>query len=91
MAAPSPQEAQALADLEAVTALLGRRPEGRFEVVVRDAAGGPVVIRNEPIMDDGRPMPTRYWLIGAAESRAVSTLEGAGGVRAAEALSLIHI
>jgi len=68
-----------------VTALLGRRPEGRFEVVVRDAAGGPVVIRNEPIMDDGRPMPTRYWLIGAAESRAVSTLEGAGGVRAAEA------
>jgi hypothetical protein len=68
-----------------VTALLGRRPEGRFEVVVRDAEGGPVVIRNEPIMEDGRPMPTRYWLIGAAESRAVSTLEGDGGVRRAEA------
>lgn len=52
---------------------------------MRAAAGGPVVIRNEPIMDDGRPMPTRYWLIGPAESRAVSTLEGGGGVRAAEA------
>ena len=52
---------------------------------MRDAAGGPVVIKNEPIMDDGRPMPTRYWLIGAAASRAVSTLEGGGGVRRAEA------
>ena len=83
MAAPTPEEAQV--DLDAVTALLGRRPEGRFEVVVRDGAGAPVVICNEPIMDDGRPMPTRYWLVGAAESRAVSTLEGAGGVRRAEA------
>jgi len=52
---------------------------------VRDAAGAPVVIRNEPIMDDGRPMPTRYWLVGVAESRAVSSLEGAGGVKQAEA------
>jgi hypothetical protein len=82
-AAPPPQASQV--DLDAVTALLGRTPEGRFEVVVRDASGGPVVIRNEPIMEDGRPMPTRYWLIGAAESRAVSTLEGGGGVRQAEA------
>lgn len=52
---------------------------------MRNDAGVPVVIRNEPIMDDGRPMPTRYWLIGSAESRAVSTLEGGGGVRRAEA------
>ena len=51
---------------------------------MRDAEGAPVVIRNEPIMEDGRPMPTRYWLIGAAHSRAVSTLEGGGGVRRAE-------
>jgi hypothetical protein len=82
-AAPSPQASQV--DRDAVAALLGRRPEGRFEVVVRDAAGGPVVIRNAPLMDDGRPMPTRYWLVGAAESLAVSHLEAAGGVRAAEA------
>ena len=52
---------------------------------MRDAAGTPVVIKNEPIMDDGRPMPTRYWLIGPNESRAVSTLEGNGGVKQAEA------
>jgi hypothetical protein len=79
VAAPTAQEAQEVA------ALLGREPTGRYEVVVRDGAGAPVVIKNHPIMDDGRPMPTRYWLIGAAESRAVSTLEGGGGVRQAEA------
>jgi hypothetical protein len=79
VAAPTP------AEVEAVAALLGRQPAGRFEVVVRDETGAPVVIRNEPIMDDGRPMPTRYWLVGAAVSRAVSTLEGAGGVKQAEA------
>jgi hypothetical protein len=52
---------------------------------VRDATGAPVVIRNAPLMDDGTPMPTRYWLVGRAASLAVSRLESAGGVRAAEA------
>ena len=72
-------------DLELVRELLGREPEGRFEVVVRDDAGGPVVIRNHPLLDDGTPMPTRYWLVGRDEVVAVSRLEAAGGVRAAEA------
>ena len=68
-----------------MTALLGRAPQGQFEVVVRGADGGPVVIRNSPLLDDGTPMPTRYWLVGAQESIAVSRLESRGGVRAAEA------
>jgi len=51
---------------------------------VRDAGGAPVVIRNEPLLDDGTPMPTRYWLVGRAEAIAVSQLESAGGVRDAE-------
>lgn len=72
-------------DLAAVTQLLGRRPQGAFEVVVRDAAGLPVVITNAPLMDDGTPMPTRYWLIGHAEIQAVGRLESTGGVRQAEA------
>lgn len=71
-------------DLVAVRALLGRDPKGPFRVVVRDADGAPVVIRNGPLLDDGTPMPTRYWLIGAAEVRAVGRLESAGGVRDAE-------
>ena len=52
---------------------------------MRDPQGSPVVIRNAPLLDDGTPMPTRYWLIGRAESLAVSQLESTGGVRAAEA------
>lgn len=52
---------------------------------MRDAAGEPVVLRNAPLLDDGTPMPTRYWLIGPAQNLAVSRVESTGGVRAAEA------
>ena len=72
-------------DHERVRELLGREPEGRYEVIVRDAAGDPVVIRNAPLLVDGTPMPTRYWLVGREQVVAVSRLEAAGGVRAAEA------
>ena len=73
-----------MTDRDAVAGLLGRPPQGRFEVAVRDADGHPVVIRNDPLLDDGTPMPTRWWLLGPA-ALAVSRLESAGGVRAAEA------
>jgi hypothetical protein len=53
--------------------------------VVRAPDGAPVVIRNAPLLDDGRPMPTRYWLVDRDTSRRVGTLESAGGVRRAEA------
>jgi hypothetical protein len=68
-----------------VSALLGRPPRGAFEVVVTDGRGRPVVIRNAPLLDDGTPMPTLYWLVGEAERAAVSRLESEGGVRRAEA------
>jgi uncharacterized protein len=72
-------------DHQQVAALLGRTPLGRYEVVVRDGDGNPVVIRNAPLLDDGTPMPTRYWLVGREQVAAVGRLEAAGGVRAAEA------
>lgn len=72
-------------DVGAVTELLGRRPLAGFEVVVRAPEGAPVVIRNAPLLDDGTPMPTRYWLVGRSERQAVSRLESSGGGRAAEA------
>ncbi|GIS99769.1 MAG: hypothetical protein CM1200mP26_14820 [Acidimicrobiales bacterium] len=68
-----------------VEALLGRRPEGAFEVVVRDDGGNPVVIRNHPLLDDGRPMPTRFWLVESVLRSRIGTLESIGGVRDAEA------
>lgn len=74
-----------LAELAAVTALLGREPQCHFEVVARHDDGSPLVIRNPPLLDDGSPMPTRYWLVGDPERALVSRLESAGGVREAEA------
>jgi hypothetical protein len=71
-------------DRARVAALLGRQPAGTFDVVVRDESGDPVVVRNAPFLDDGTPMPTRYYLVGSVLVRAVSRLEAAGGVRAAE-------
>jgi exopolyphosphatase / guanosine-5'-triphosphate,3'-diphosphate pyrophosphatase len=72
-------------DVVAVEALLGRPVAARFSVVVRDDAGAPVVIRNAPLLDDGTPMPTRFWLVGRRERELVGRLESAGGVDAAEA------
>ena len=52
---------------------------------MRDQDGLPVVIRNAPLLEDGTPMPTRYWLVSKQARLAVDRLEAAGGVRAAEA------
>jgi hypothetical protein len=68
-----------------VTELLGREPQGAYEVVVRGDDGRPIVIRNAPLLDDGTPMPTRYWLVDPALRRLIGGLESRGGVRAAEA------
>ena len=73
------------ADVAALTELLGRAPAADFDVVVRGAGGAPIVIRNAPLLRDGTPMPTRYWLVDRELSVAVSRLESTGGVRAAEA------
>ena len=72
-------------DRDRVAQLLGRKPRGNFDVVVRDPLGDPVVVRNEPFLTDGTPMPTRYYLVSAELVKAVSRLEAAGGVRRAEA------
>ncbi len=72
-------------DVAELTALLGRPPRADFDVVVRTPAGRAAVIRNAPLLDDGTPMPTRYWLVDPDLVLAVSRLEGEGGVRAAEA------
>jgi len=52
---------------------------------VRDAAGVPVVIRNAPLLPDGTPMPTRYWLVGEAERLRIGRLESTGAIDRAEA------
>jgi hypothetical protein len=73
------------ADVARLSELLGREPRGSFEVVTRAADGAPEVIRNAPLLDDGTPMPTRYWLVDRDIVRRVSRVEADRGVRAAEA------
>jgi hypothetical protein len=61
-------------DRAVVAALLGREPRGAFAVVVRRPDGSPVVIRNHPLLDDGTPMPTRFWLVDPELNRLIGTL-----------------
>ncbi|MBM3827420.1 MAG: DUF501 domain-containing protein [Actinobacteria bacterium] len=77
--------APSVTDIDTVTRLLGRRPNSWFEVVVRSPAGEPVVLRNAPLMDDGTPMPTLFWLCDPRIVVQVSRLEADGGVDRAEA------
>ncbi len=73
------------ADVAAVRTLIGREPQGDFDVVVRDDDGVPVVIRNAPLLDDGTPMPTRYWLVGEHDRVRMGRLESEGLIDVAEA------
>jgi hypothetical protein len=73
-----------LDDVTAVTKLLGRYPEGNFVVLVRRSDNQPVVIVNDPLLRDGTPMPTRYWLVDPEIRARVSKLEANGGVKHAE-------
>lgn len=72
-------------DTERVTQLLGRAPMGEFTVVVRRSNGEPVVVRNHPLLNDGTPMPTLYWLCDPQIRSAIGTLESEGGVNRVEA------
>jgi exopolyphosphatase/guanosine-5'-triphosphate,3'-diphosphate pyrophosphatase len=69
-----------------VSRLLGREPDAAYTVVARRRDGTPAVIENAPFLSDGRPMPTRFWLVDAALREAVSRLEADGGVRRAAAV-----
>ena len=60
-------------------------PQAAFRVAAREADGTPLVIENAPLLDDGTPMPTRFWLVGNRARVLVGRLEAAGGVNQAEA------
>jgi hypothetical protein len=47
--------------------------------------GLPVVVEVPPVLDDGTPFPTRYWLTCPLAVRRVARIESAGGVKAMDA------
>ena len=52
----------AQADLDAVTAQLGRPPRGVLDVAHRCPCGQPAVVRTSPRLPDGTPFTTLYYL-----------------------------
>lgn len=81
-----PGTAPSAADIDVVTALIGRTPQGDFRIVVRSETGEPVVLMNAPLLHDGTPMPTLYWLVGRREVAGVSTLESEATIDQVEEL-----
>lgn len=83
-------------DREMVARLLGRQPMGPFEIALRRTDGSPVILRNGAWLDDGRPMPTRYWLADKRLVKVIGKLESTGAITeaenelAAEAIAATH-
>jgi uncharacterized protein len=59
---PSTKQGIADADVEAVTAQLGRKPRAVREVAHRCPCGLPAVVQTSPRLEDGTPFPTLYYM-----------------------------
>lgn len=66
------------ADLETVTAQLGRPARDVLTIAARTADGEPAVVTTAPRLADGTPFPTFYYLTHPLLVRAMSQLEAAG-------------
>jgi hypothetical protein len=73
-----------MSDRSVAEVQLGRPARSSIDVVVRCHLGLPVVIAVPPLLDDGTPFPTRYWLTCPLAVRRIGRAEAAGGVKAAE-------
>ena len=71
----------AAADLDAMTAQLGRAPRGTREVSHRCRCGNPDVVQTAPRLPDGTPFPTLYYLTCPRLASRLGTLEADGRMR----------
>lgn len=74
-----------MSDRDTIEAQIGRPLRAASEVVARCHLGLPVVVAVPPILDDGTPFPTRFWLSCPLAAHRIGRLEGAGGVKRMEA------
>lgn len=74
-----------MSDSGTVAVQIGRPLRAGCEVVARCHLGLPVVVAVPPLLDDGTPFPTRYWLTCPLAVARIGRLEGAGGVKRMEA------
>jgi hypothetical protein len=68
----------AAADAAAVEAQLGRPPRGAVAVAWRAPDGEPGVVVTAPVLADGTPFPTLYYLTWPPAVKLMSTLESGG-------------
>ncbi len=67
-----------------MAAQIGRPLRAESVVVASCHLGLPVVAEVPPVLDDGTPFPTRYWLTCPLAVRRIGRLEGSGGVKQME-------
>lgn len=68
-------------DAALVEVQVGRAPRTPWHVAVRCGYGRASVISSPPVLDDGTPFPTLYWLTCPWLVERVGDLESAGDVR----------
>ena len=68
----------AAADHDAVRLQLGREPRGVVRVAHRCPCGDPDVVETLPLLPDGTPFPTTYYVTCPRLTGRISTLEGSG-------------
>jgi hypothetical protein len=73
-----------MSDREVMAVQIGRPLRSEADVVRRCHLDLPVVTRVPPLLEDGTPFPTRYWLSCPLAVRRVARIESAGGVRSME-------
>ncbi|NHZ70372.1 MAG: DUF501 domain-containing protein [Proteobacteria bacterium] len=71
-------------DRSVVELQIGRPARSRVDVRTRCHLGLPVVIDVPPLLDDGTPFPTMFWLTCPLATLRTSRIESGGGVRAAD-------
>ncbi|MGA8040153.1 MAG: DUF501 domain-containing protein [Acidimicrobiia bacterium] len=71
-------------DRQVIEIQIGRPLRADSTTVSRCHLGLPVVVRVPPILDDGTPFPTLYWLTCPLAATRIGRLEGAGGVKRME-------
>ena len=74
------------ADGALVEAQLGRPPRGRWRVARRCHLGIPMVVENHPVLDDGTPFPTLFWLTCPVLTKRAGQLEADARMRAMNAV-----
>ncbi|HDP70206.1 MAG TPA: DUF501 domain-containing protein [Actinobacteria bacterium] len=68
-------------DIKLITEQIGRKPRGALKVLKRCEWGYPQVILNLPVLEDGTPFPTIFWLTCPLLVKRVFRLEEEGFVK----------